>query len=122
MSCRYNGIPLTINVSQTIECKLGKKSTTIRVDYGSENTVPSFAKDGGNNRLVLTWPVAPQSTPLRNNNGHNNNIRNNVNNGLVNGNGNGLINGNGHSSPMKSKMAAPPPPVPNRVESVNGYH
>ncbi|CAG7836490.1 unnamed protein product [Allacma fusca] len=111
----FNRIPVPVNVAQSIECKLGKKSTIIRVNYGTETTVPSFAKDGANNRLVLTWPLAPTTatTPVRNgNNGYNNNF--------ANGNGVGNVNGNGH---FKPKMNAPPPPLPQgRVQSTNGYH
>jgi len=119
---RFNGFPLKINVTNNIECKLGKKSTSIRVTYdgeGSQNA-PVFTKDG-TNKLKLNWPTADATAapviprPLSNITNHQNQSSNGHGIGM-NGNNNVRSSGAGHGM----KTMAPPPPVPTRVQSING--
>jgi hypothetical protein len=131
-----------VTVTPNVECKLGKKSTSIRVNYVDSETLPNFAKDGAN-RLILTWPgSAATASPMRQNgngNGHNNGYNGNssmnrgvngynddaYSNGNGNGNGyssngNGYSNGNGnrtssqggHYTSSSKKVAPPGPPPP----------
>jgi len=92
-----------------VDCKLAKKSTSIRVQYDGTGTVPVFAKDGPN-RLLLTWPSTPEIIPTR---------------PLSNGHGQSHQTTNGNGVHVKS-MHSPPPPVPTRVESMrangNGHN
>ncbi len=105
-----------------MDCKLAKKSTNIRVQV-TDQAVPTFSKDTqGPNRLLLTWPSVPETQnrpvrpPLSNINNRNSN-NGNYNQGGVqsratNGHNNNNANGNSIGKPI-----APPPPIPQRVQS-----
>lgn len=140
---RINNASVRVNVTPNVECKLAKKSTSIRVQLANE-AVPLFTKEGPN-KLVLTWPNVPESTTTINKASspvraplvaqmNRNNIANNGSYGNENGNGhynNGNHepprNGNGYNNNRQLGIAkhaivkpngrAPPPPIPNRVES-----
>ena len=117
---RFNGMPITVRITPNVDCKLGKKATSIRVHYdgNTANSVPVFTKDGPN-RLLLTWPGPETSpTPVRPISNGTNNGYNNYTNGNGANNGNNNITNNRGISPT-SKPNAPPPPVPNRVQSIN---
>lgn len=124
---RINNRPVPVNVTPTVECKLAKKSTTISVKV-TDQVVPTFSKDGPN-RLLLTWPTVPETQnrptsrpPLSNIN--NRNSGNNYNTGLPpqsrtngynnnhSGNGNSIVSSNKAKAPV-----APPPPIPQRIQS-----
>jgi myosin-1 len=133
MQClKTNGVPISVGVTPNIECKLGRKSTSIRVkqDDPAGNPVPMFAKDGPG-RLVLTWPATQgATTPSRIITSDNRYDSNNVNgNGNHNSSGNHHLNGNGNinnfNNRNSSKPMGPPPPVPARIQSIhangNGY-
>jgi len=128
-----------VNVTPNVECKLAKKSTSIRVQT-NDQAIPTFTKDGPN-KLLLTWPTCPavpepqqnnrnsSRAPLSNMNG-NVHITNGHNNGqYANGNGgvkfnNNMNGGSHHNSVIKPSGPAPPPPIPQRIQSIqasNGY-
>lgn len=131
---------MRVNVTSNVECKLGKKSTSIRVQQANE-AVPIFSKEGGPNKLVLTWPTVPESNianpqisraPLiaqSNKSNIANNMTNDFGNGYpINGsnaeptrNGSGYNNnrqsGGAKHALVKPNVRAPPPPIPTRVES-----
>lgn len=96
----------------------------------SDQAVPTFAKDGPN-RLMLTWPTVPEQQVNRNssrpplsninnrnvtssngNGNYNNGAQSRINNGY---NNNNAENGNGIAKPKTP--AAPPPPIPQRIQS-----
>ncbi|ODM91558.1 Myosin-IA [Orchesella cincta] len=133
--CRkINKATVQVNVTSNVECKLAKKSTSIRVQL-SDQAVPTFTKEGPN-KLTLMWPTVPEtngttitnsSAPSRqplvaqmnrnnitNGNGHYNENRNSNN-----GYNNNMQSGGAMktSSIVKPHGRAPPPPIPNRVES-----
>ncbi|XP_021947488.1 unconventional myosin ID isoform X2 [Folsomia candida] len=126
---RRNNKSVPVNVTSNVECKLGKKSNSIRVQT-SDQAVPTFAKDGPN-RLMLTWPTVPEQQVNRNssrpplsninnrnvtssngNGNYNNGAQSRINNGY---NNNNAENGNGIAKPKTP--AAPPPPIPQRIQS-----
>jgi len=115
-----------VNVTPNVECKLAKKATSIRVQV-NEQATPIFAKDGPN-KLLLTWPAVPDHQPSRNvsfrnpsaNVNHRNTNMTNGNGHYASGQGNGVqIRGStGYNNNAMGKPYAPPPPVPQRLQTV----
>jgi hypothetical protein len=117
-----------VNVTQNVDCKLAKKSTSIRIQL-NDQAVPTFSKDGPN-RLLLTWPVVPEQPqqvrnssrpPLSNINNRNvsnaNGHHDNAFQSQVNGQYNNNNPGNHANALKKPAGPAPPPPIPKRIQS-----